>query len=169
MSSYISYDKSQWKPSASNRKMKYNPARGSQRHYENGQKRTRSAFLSSQSGASGVTTIPQCGSEKRKLSRNEPRYQQYIPNIYDKHSKTIRNFGKDFYTAAVSFDYPCTPGIEFASPAPKNKISYDSSNKPNSRQYSEGKFNSMASKQFKVNKHRLDIAKQVGRGRRSWD
>ena len=73
-------------------------------------------------------------------------------------TKSQGKFSKDLLVPTAGKIGVTTTGYSFASPAPKGRISYDSSNAPNSKMYNASRFDYMASRQLKENNSRLKIA-----------
>ena len=90
--------------------------------------------------------------------KNKPLYPQYLPFVYDKQTKSQGKFSKDLLVPTAGKIGVTTTGYSFASPAPKSRISYDSSNAPNPKMYNASRFDYMASRQLKENNNRLKIA-----------
>ena len=90
--------------------------------------------------------------------KNKPLYAQYLPFVYDAKTKSQGKFSKDLLVPTAGKIGVTTTGYSFASPAPKGRISYDSSNAPNPKMYNSSRFDYMASRQLKENNSRLKIA-----------
>ena len=90
--------------------------------------------------------------------KNKPLYAQYLPFVYDAKTKSQGKFSKDLLVPTAGKIGVTTTGYSFASPAPKSRISYDSSNAPNPKMYNASRFDYMASRQLKENNSRLKIA-----------
>ena len=98
-----------------------------------------------------------------KTANTQHFHNQRLAHYHQHHKNNRMKLSKDMLVSHNGFDIPATSGLAFGSPAPRNRVSYDSFNRPSTRYYNPSRLHTMSKKIKHENNHRLDIAKAVGR------